>query len=57
MYKSDDTPEIYKLHFEKILFELGQKKQFHRYTLCNNVSFMAYPPIVEIPPNAILDYQ
>ncbi|WP_294633853.1 hypothetical protein [uncultured Bacteroides sp.] len=26
MYKSDDTPEVYKPHFEKILFKLGQKK-------------------------------
>lgn len=26
MYKSDDTPEIYKPHFEKILFELGLRK-------------------------------
>lgn len=26
MYRSDDTPEMYKPHFEKILFELGQKK-------------------------------
>ena len=24
--KSDDTPEVYKPHFEKILFKLGQKK-------------------------------
>lgn len=26
MYKSDDTPEVYKPHFERILFELGQKR-------------------------------
>lgn len=26
MYKSDDTPLIYKTYFEKILFELGQKE-------------------------------
>ena len=58
MYKSNDTPEIYKPHFEKILFELGQKKNgFIRYTLCNSISFIAYPPLVEMPSNAILDYQ
>ena len=27
MYKSDDTPEKYKPHFEKILFDLGKKKK------------------------------
>lgn len=27
MYKSDDTPEKYKPHFEKVLFDLGEKKK------------------------------
>lgn len=27
MYHSDDTPLIYKTYFEKILFELGEKKK------------------------------
>lgn len=27
MYRSDDTPLIYKTHFEKILSELGKRKQ------------------------------
>ena len=27
MYKSDDTPLIYKTYFEKILFELGEKNR------------------------------
>lgn len=27
MYHSDDTPLIYKSYFEKILFELGEKKK------------------------------
>ena len=28
MYQSDDTPLIYKSYFEKILFELGEKKRY-----------------------------